>query len=49
MTGVLQGGGEFVVAAYALTAAVLGAYAASIVVRYRAARRRPAGRQEGTR
>jgi hypothetical protein len=40
MTGVLQGGTEFVVAAYALTAAVLGAYAASIVTRYRAARRR---------
>ena len=49
MTGVLQGGGEFVVAAYALTAAVLGAYAASIIARYRVARRRPAGRQEDAR
>ena len=33
MSGVVQGGWEFVVAAYAVTAAVLGAYTASVIVR----------------
>jgi heme exporter protein D len=36
MSGVLQGGWEFVWAAYALSAIVLGAYAASLVLRHRA-------------
>jgi hypothetical protein len=36
MSGVLQGGWEFVTAAYAVTAVILGAYVASVLVRYRA-------------
>lgn len=40
MTGVVQGGWEFVIAAYAISAAVLGGYATSVLVRYRAERRR---------
>ena len=35
-SGVLQGGWEFVVAAYAVTAVILVVYALSVVVRYRA-------------
>ena len=36
MSGVLAGGWEFVTAAYAVTAVILVAYAASVVARYRA-------------
>ena len=36
MSGVLQGGWEFVWAAYALSAFVLGSYAASVFLRHRA-------------
>jgi hypothetical protein len=39
MTGVIEGGGEFVVAAYVLTALVFGGYIASVVSRFRRARR----------
>jgi heme exporter protein CcmD len=46
MTGHLQGGWEFVWAAYAITATVLVAYAASILLRLKAARKRHA-RGEG--
>jgi heme exporter protein CcmD len=41
MSGVVSGGWEFVIAAYAMTALVLGGYAVSVLVRYRAERRRP--------
>jgi len=37
MTGVIQGGSEFVVAAYALTALVLGGYTLSVILRWRRA------------
>ncbi len=40
MTGVIQGGTEFVIAAYVITALVLGGYTASVVARFRRARRR---------
>jgi heme exporter protein CcmD len=40
LSGVVQGGWEFVVAAYLVSAAVLGAYAASVLWRYRAERER---------
>ena len=40
MRGVIEGGWEFVIAAYAVTAAVLGVYAASILLRLRAERQR---------
>ena len=36
MSGVLQGGWEFVWTAYALSAFVLGSYAASVILRHRA-------------
>jgi len=42
VSGVIQGGGEFVIAAYAVTAAVLCGYAASIFLRYRAEKKRAA-------
>ena len=35
MSGVIEGGWEFVVAAYAVTAAVLGVYAISVFLRFR--------------
>ena len=38
--GVISGGWEFVWAAYAVTAAILGGYAVSVIARYRAQRRR---------
>lgn len=37
MTGMIQGGWEFVHAAYGLTALVLSGYALSILLRYRRA------------
>ncbi len=40
MRGVIQGGWEFVIAAYAVTAAVLLGYATSVFLRWRAERRR---------
>jgi hypothetical protein len=36
--GVIQGGTEFVVAAYLITALVLGGYGVSLVLRFRRAR-----------
>lgn len=47
MTGVIQGGWEFVWAAYGLTAAVLGFYTLSIVARYRSEKRRTDRKTEG--
>jgi heme exporter protein CcmD len=47
VNGVIQGGGEFVIAAYVVTAAVLSGYAASIFLRYRAEKKR-AAREERT-
>ena len=35
MSGVIQGGWEFVIAAYLVTAAVLGGYATTVFVHYR--------------
>ena len=40
MSGVVQGGWEFVIAAYVVTSVVLGSYAASVFLRYRNERRR---------
>ena len=40
MRGVIEGGWEFVIAAYTVTAAVLGIYATSILLRLRAERQR---------
>jgi hypothetical protein len=37
MTGIIQGGWEFVAAAYLVSAAVLGAYAVSVFARFRTA------------
>ena len=50
MSGVVQGGWEFVVAAYLVTAAVLGGYATSVFVRLRYERSRAAAqaRRDGT-
>ncbi len=42
MSGVVQGGWEFVAAAYIATAVVLGGYAASVLLRYRAEQHRAA-------
>jgi hypothetical protein len=39
MTGVIQGGVEFVVAAYVVTALMLGGYVLSVVLRWRRAAR----------
>ena len=36
--GVIQGGTEFVVAAYVVTALVLGGYGVSVILRFRKAR-----------
>ena len=44
MTGVIEGGTEFVIAAYVVTALVLGGYLATLVARFRQAQRRAAGR-----
>src|SRR5207302_3861709 len=40
LSGMIQGGWEFVVAAYAVTAAVLGAYAISVFLRFRSEKTR---------
>jgi hypothetical protein len=40
MTGVIQGGWEFVIAAYAVSAGALLAYGASLFLRWRAEERR---------
>ena len=42
MTGVVEGGWEFVAAAYTVTAAVLTAYAMSVFLRYRSEKNRVA-------
>lgn len=42
MTGVIEGGWPFVIAAYAVTALILSGYAASVFVRHRGERRRAA-------
>jgi hypothetical protein len=42
VSGVVQGGWEFVVAAYAVTGSVLAAYGASVFLRLRAERQRAA-------
>jgi hypothetical protein len=44
-TGVIQGGWSFVIAAYSVSAAVLGGYAVSVFIRYR--REQDRRRQEG--
>jgi hypothetical protein len=41
-SGVIAGGWEYVVAAYAITAVILLGYAASLIARYRAEHRRAA-------
>jgi heme exporter protein D len=49
-TGVIQGGWEYVWAAYAVTATILVGYGLSIVMRHRSAmRRRTSGGSEVTR
>jgi hypothetical protein len=42
MSGVVQGGWEFVAAAYIVTAVALGAYAVSVFARLRSEKRRDA-------
>lgn len=46
--GVIEGGWEYVIAAYVVSAAILGGYAVSVYVRYRreSSRRRHAARPE---
>ena len=44
--GVVTGGWEFVWAAYGLTALILGVYAASVLMRYRAELRRSTNEEE---
>jgi len=46
--GSIQGGWEFVVAAYTVTAVVLGSYAVSVVLRWRAERSRAEREHKGT-
>jgi hypothetical protein len=46
MSGVVEGGWEFVIAAYAVTGAVLLAYATSVFLRYRTEQRRAAAEAE---
>jgi hypothetical protein len=46
-TGVIQGGWEFVIAAYSVSAAILGGYAASVHARYRRERLRRQKEEEG--
>ena len=43
----IQGGWEFVVAAYAVTAAVLGAYAISVFLRFRGEKARASKEASG--
>jgi hypothetical protein len=40
MTGVIEGGWEFVIAAYVVTALALGLYTLSVAMRYRSERAR---------
>jgi len=44
---VIEGGWEFVVAAYAVTAAMLATYATSVFLRYRTERRRMPREERG--
>jgi hypothetical protein len=46
MSGVVQGGMEFVIAAYVITALMLGGYAVSIFLRQRAEEKRDARERE---
>lgn len=46
MSGVVEGGWEFVTAAYLVTAAVFVAYATSVFLRYRTEKRRAAREAE---
>jgi hypothetical protein len=46
-TGVIHGGWGFVVAAYSVTAVVLGGYALTIYLRYRSERNRAGRRPHG--
>ena len=46
MSGVVQGGWEFVAGAYIVTAAILSAYATSVFLRYRTEQRRAATEAE---
>jgi hypothetical protein len=46
MTGRIEGGWEYVIAAYLVSLAILSAYAVSVFVRYRRERARKAGRPE---
>ena len=47
MTGVIEGGWPFVIAAYTVTAMILGSYAASVFFRHRSEKSR-AARERGT-
>ncbi|HLQ67283.1 MAG TPA: hypothetical protein VK123_08645 [Candidatus Limnocylindrales bacterium] len=49
MSGVIAGGWEYVIAAYAATAVVLGGYAASVFLRWRTERNRAATESGGGR
>jgi hypothetical protein len=46
MSGMVEGGWEFVAAAYIVTGTVLSAYATSVFLRYRTERRRAATEAE---
>ena len=41
MSGIVQGGWEFVIAAYVVTAVILGGYATSVFLRYHHEKERP--------
>jgi hypothetical protein len=47
LSGVIAGGWEFVVAAYAVSAGILATYATSVFLRYRTERRRLAREERG--
>jgi len=47
VSGVVQGGWEFVAGAYIVTAATLSAYATSVFLSYRTEQRRAAAEAEG--
>ncbi|HYS10529.1 MAG TPA: hypothetical protein VEP66_17450 [Myxococcales bacterium] len=49
MSGTVQGGWEFVIAAYVVTSVVLGSYAASVFLRYRNEKSRANGSERETR
>ncbi len=47
MTGEIQGGWEFVWAAYGVSAALMGLYTASVIIRYRGMKSRTTRKREG--